>query len=119
SDLNKAALQKVLLKTYERQAADFESLLGEPGVGPQTLRSLSLIAELVYHAPASRRDPAAYSFAHCGKDGHPYAVNRALYDANLERLRDTIRLAKIGQADKTEAIKSLAVFTARLASNPG
>jgi hypothetical protein len=115
SDLNAAALKKVLLKTYERQAADFERLLGEPGVGPQTLRSLSLIAELVYQAPASRRDPAAYSFAHGGKDGHPYSVNRALYDANLERLRDTIRLAKIGQSDKTEALKSLAAFTARLA----
>jgi hypothetical protein len=114
ADLNPAALKKVLIKTYERQAADFERLLGEPGIGPQALRSLSLIAEVIYQAPASRRDPAAYSFAHGGKDGHPYAVNRALYDANLERLRETIHRAKLGQSDKTEALKSLARFSARL-----
>ncbi len=109
-----AALKKVLLKTYERQAADFEQLVGEEGVGPQTLRSLSLIAEVIYNAPASRRDPAAYSFAHGGKDGHLYRVNRALYDANVERLRRAVEQARIGQTDKVEALKALAVFTARL-----
>src|SRR6185295_17870194 len=108
------ALKKVLIKTYERQAPQFEQLLGEPGIGPQALRSLSLIAEVIYNAPASRRDPAAYSFAHGGKDGHPYEVNRSLYDANIERLRETINRAKIGNTDKTEAMKSLARFTERL-----
>jgi hypothetical protein len=113
-DLNPASLRKVLIKTYERQAAHFEQLLGEPGIGPQTLRSLSLIAEVIYHAPASRRDPAAYSFAHGGKDGHPYRVNRPLYDANLERLRTTIQSAKLGHTDKIQALQALAAFTARL-----
>ena len=112
--LDPASLKKVLIRTYERQAKDFEQLIGEEGVGPQTLRSLSLIAEVVYNAPASRRDPAAYSFAHGGKDGHPYRVNRELYDANLERLRQAIDRAKIGQTDKVEALRSLAAFTARL-----
>ena len=114
-DLNPASLKKVLLKTYERQAAEFEQLLGEPGIGPQALRSLSLLAEVIYQAPASRRDPAAYSFAHGGKDGHPYAVNRLLYDANIERLRETINAAKLGHTDKVEALRTLATFTARLA----
>lgn len=113
-DLQPAALKKVLIKTYEKQAADFEALLGEEGIGAQSLRSLSLIAEIIYNAPASRRDPAAYSFAHGGKDGHPYFVNRALYDANLERLRETIAAARLGHSDKTEALRSLARFTARL-----
>jgi hypothetical protein len=113
-DLHPATLKKVLIKTYERQAPEFEQLLGEPGIGAQALRSLSLIAEVIYHAPASRRDPAAYSFAHGGKDGHPYHVNRPLYDANLERLRQTIQSAKIGHTDKVAALKSLAKFTARL-----
>jgi hypothetical protein len=108
------ALKKVLIKTYERQAPQFEQLLGEPGIGPQALRSLSLIAEIVYNAPASRRDPAAYSFAHGGKDGHPYEVNRPLYDANLARLRETINQARIGVFDKTKALQSLAEFTERL-----
>jgi hypothetical protein len=113
-DLNPTALKKVLLKTYEAQAPAFEQLVAEPGIGPQALRSLSLIAELIYQAPASRRDPAAYSFAHGGKDGHPYAVNRALYDANLDRLRAAIDAARIGHTDKVEALRALGKFTARL-----
>lgn len=113
-DMKPTALKKVLLKTYEQQACDFEELLGVSGLGAEALRSLSLLAEVIYQAPASRRDPAAYSFAHGGKDGHPYPVNRALYDANLERLRETIDAAKIGQTDKVEALRSLAAFSARL-----
>jgi hypothetical protein len=111
-DLDPASVKKVLVKTYERQAARFEELLAEPGIGPQALRSLSLIAEVIYGAPASRRDPAAYSFAHGGKDGHPYHVNRSLYDANIQRLRQAIQAAKIGRTDKVEALKALARFTA-------
>ena len=103
-----------MLKTYEAQASEFEQLLGETGVGPQALRSLSLIAEVIYNAPASHRDPAAYSFAHGGKDGHPYRVNRKLYDGSLERLRQTVESAKVGATDKVQALKSLAAFTARL-----
>jgi hypothetical protein len=117
-DLKPDAVKKVLLTTYENQAQDFEQLLGTPGIGPMALRSLSLIAELIYHAPASRRDPAAYSFAHGGKDGHPYHVNRALYDANIERLKETINAAKIGHTDKSESLRSLAKFTQRLAPVP-
>lgn len=108
------ALKKVLVKTYEKQAADFEQIIGEPGIGPQALRSLSLIAEIIYNAPASRRDPAAYSFAHGGKDGHPYEVNRKLYDENIARLRETINQSKIGVFDKTKALRSLSEFTDRL-----
>ena len=104
----------MLIKTYESQAADFENLVGEPGIGPMALRSLSLVAEIIYNAPASHRDPAAYSFAHGGKDGHPYSVNRALYDANLERLRETIGRAKIGETDKVASLKALMRFTSGL-----
>lgn len=115
-DIHPSALKKVLIKTYESQAQDFERLLDEPGIGPQALRSLSLIAEVIFNAPASRRDPAAYSFAHGGKDGHPYEVNRPLYDANLERLRQTIDAAKIGVFDKTKALQLLAEFTEKLSA---
>jgi hypothetical protein len=118
-DLDPSSLKKVLLKTYERQAQSFEQLLGEPGIGPQALRSLSLLAEVIYQAPASRRDPAAYSFAHGGKDGHPYAVNRQLYDANIERLREAINAAKIGRTEKVEGLRALTAFTARLAGERG
>ncbi len=102
------------MKTYERQAARFEDLVGAPGIGPQALRSLSLIAEVIYQASACRRDPAAFSFAHGGKDGHPYHVNRILYDANIERLRQAILSAKLGQTDKIEALQALARFSSGL-----
>lgn len=114
-DLNSASIKKVLLKTYESQACDFEELLGEQGLGAESLRSLSMLAEVIYQAPACRRDPAAYSFAHGGKDGFPYPVNRAIYDRNIDRLRSAVELAKIGDTDKVKALKSLAEFTARLA----
>jgi hypothetical protein len=114
ADLDVASLKKVLIKTYECQAARFEELLNAPGIGPHALRSLSLIAEVIYGTPASRRDPAAFSFAHGGKDGHPYRVNRSLYDANIDRLRQAVQSAKMGQSDKTEALRALARFLSRL-----
>ncbi len=111
-DLQPDSLRKVLLKTYERQATRFEEILSEPGIGAKAVRSLSLLAELIYGSRASQRDPAAYSFAHGGKDGHPYPVNRGLYDANLERLRQAISSAKLGHTDKVESLRALAKFTA-------
>jgi hypothetical protein len=115
-DLDPSSLKKVLLKTYERQAASFEDLVGEPGIGPHALRSLSLIAEVIYHAGACRRDPAAYSFAHGGKDGHPYHVNRTLYDANIDRLRQAIQSAQLGHTDKVEALRALGRFSSGLSN---
>ena len=79
-DVHPRYIGKILLRTYERQPEDFETLLGMEGVGAKTLRALSLIAELVYQTPVSLRDPARYSFAHGGKDGHPYPVDRTTYD---------------------------------------
>jgi hypothetical protein len=113
-DLDPTSLKKVLVKTYERQANTFEELVGEAGIGPFALRSLSLIAEVIYRAEACRRDPAAYSFAHGGKDGHPYHVNRALYDGNIDHLQQAIGKAKVGQTDKVESFRALARFSAGL-----
>ncbi|MFH1146639.1 MAG: DUF763 domain-containing protein, partial [Pseudomonadota bacterium] len=68
-------LSRILVTTYERRPENFEALLGIPGVGAKTLRSLSLLAELIYGAKPSFRDPARFSYAHGGKDGHPYPVD--------------------------------------------
>ena len=72
--------------------------------------------ELVLMIDCCVADPAAYSFAHGGKDGHPYHVHRALYDANIERLRQAVQSAKIGHTTKAEALRSLAGFVERVAS---
>ncbi|MCH7761681.1 DUF763 domain-containing protein [candidate division TA06 bacterium] len=83
-DIHPDRLKKIFLKTYEHQPENFETLMGMEGVGPKTIRALSLIAELVYGVPASHRDPARYAFAHGGKDGHPYPVDRENYDRSIQ-----------------------------------
>lgn len=105
--LNPSSLQHVLLKSYERQPANFEALLSIPGIGPKTIRALSLIAELAYGARPSYRDPAKFSFAHGGKDGHPYPVNRATYDQSIKILEQAIKEAKLGREEKLQALRKL------------
>ena len=111
SDIRPENLAKVFLSTYERVAEDFEALLGMPGVGAKTIRALALIAELVYDTPASRSDPALFSYAHGGKDGFPYPVDRPTYDRNIQVLRTAVAQAKIGRSERLEALKRLAVFS--------
>jgi len=106
-DLHPDSLSKILLSTYERQPHDFEQLLGLSGVGPKTIRALSLISELVYGVAPSYQDPARYSFAHGGKDGIPYPVDRKTYDQSIELLRKAIHKTKLGIREKNETINRL------------
>jgi hypothetical protein len=107
-DINPAHLRKVLLSTYQASPTNFEQMLAIPGVGPKSVRALALVAEVVYGSPASVRDPARFSFAHGGKDGHPYPVNREVYDQSVEWLRDAVSKARIGHSDRLKALKRLA-----------
>ena len=102
-DLHPDSLKKIILSAYERQPEDFEHLLGLPGVGAKTIRALSLIAELVHGVAPSYRDPARYSFAHGGKDGIPYPVDRQTYDQSVQLLRRAIGKTKLGIEEKREA----------------
>lgn len=106
-DLHPDSLSRIFLKTYERQPGSFEKLLGMEGVGPKTIRALALISDLVYGTAPSFRDPVKYSFAHGGKDGYPYPVDRELYDKSIDILRKAVSHAKVGQREKMEAIKRL------------
>jgi hypothetical protein len=110
-DLHPQSIEKILLKTYEAKAQDFQTLLGMPGVGAKTLRALALIAEITYGTPASWKDPAMFSFAHGGKDGHPYPVNRKVYDESTEILRQIVARAKIERSEKENALRRLAAFS--------
>ncbi len=107
ADIPPDRLSKILLSTYERQPGDFESLLALEGVGPQTIRALTLLAELLHGAPASWRDPARYAFAHGGKDGYPFPVDRATYDRSIELLRTAVRRARIEPREKGQAMDRL------------
>jgi len=106
-DLHPDSLSKILLSTYDRQPQDFEQLLGLRGVGPKTIRALSLISELVYGVAPSYQDPARYSFAHGGKDGIPYPVDRKTYDQSIELLSKAINKTKLGIREKNEALNRL------------
>ena len=107
-DLDPKLVHTVLLRTYEAAPADFEALLALPGVGARSVRALALVAELVYGAPASVRDPARFSFAHGGKDGHPYPVDRQTYDHSVQWLREGVARARIAQSERVQALKRLA-----------
>jgi len=107
TSLNPERIGKILLKTYEEQPEDFELLLGMPGVGPKTMRALALLSELVYGVAPSFRDPARFSFAHGGKDGHPYPVDIETYSRTIEILKRAVSEAKLGYTDKLKAIKRL------------
>jgi len=106
-DLHPDSLKRIILSTYERQPGNFEELLGLKGVGAKTLRALSLISELIYGVAPSYRDPARYSFAHGGKDGIPYPVDRPTYDQSIELLSKAINKTKLGISEKKEAVGRL------------
>ena len=103
-------LEKTFRQIHEQAPADFEALLRIPGVGPKTLQALSLISELIYGVKPSFRDPTRFSFAHGGKDGHPYPVDRKTYDQTIAILGEAIEKARIGAREKVEALERLRHF---------
>jgi hypothetical protein len=109
-DINPDRLKSTLLKTYEAQPPDFEALLGIRGVGPKTVRALSLLSELLYGIPPSYGDPARFSFAHGGKDGTPYPMDRRNYDRTIEIMQRAIQAAKVGNRERMDAIRKLHVY---------
>jgi len=111
ADIRPESFERTLAKAYENPPADFEALLGTQGVGPKTIRALALIADLLYGAKPSLRDPATFSFAHGGKDGIPYPVDRPTYDKSIEVLRQAVDRAKLNDREKLAALKRLARHT--------
>jgi hypothetical protein len=110
ADLDPRRLQSVLLSTYERAPRDFEALLGLEGVGPRTLRALALVSEVIYGTPASTRDPARFAFAHGGKDGTPFPVDRGTYDRTIDILHQAMARAHVDRSEKVDALKRLGRF---------
>lgn len=109
-DINPDRLYKIFTKTYEHAPENFESLLGIEGVGPKTIRALALISEIVYGKSPSFHDPARYSFAHGGKDGYPYPVDKDVYERTIGILKHALRQAKVGNSEKVDALKRLSSF---------
>lgn len=107
ADIDPRRLESVFLRAYEAAAPDFERLLGVQGLGAKGLRALALLAELLYGAPASFRDPARFSFAHGGKDGTPYPVDCAAYDRTIAVLERAVHQARLGEREKLAALRRI------------
>ena len=100
-------LAAVLAVCYQRQLRDFASLLLVENLGPRTLQTLALVAEVIHGAPSRFSDPARFSFALGGKDGHPFPVPLKTYDESLSVLRRSLDAAKLGRTDKLDGFRRL------------
>ena len=106
-DVDLKRLGAVLAVAHEQDLRDFASMLLVEGLGPRTLQSLALIAEVVHGAPGRFADPARFSFAHGGKDGHPFPVALKTYDESLGVLRRALDAARLGHTEKLEGFRRL------------
>jgi hypothetical protein len=109
-DIDLKRLGAVLATAYERELRDFASLLLLENLGPRTLQSLALVAEVVHGAPTRFSDPARFSFAHGGKDGHPFPVPLKTYDESISMLRRALDSAKLGDTEKLDGFARLDRF---------
>lgn len=116
-DVDLKRLGGVLATAYESEPKNFESLLLTPGLGPRTLQSLTLVSEIVYGTPSRFTDPARFSFAHGGKDGHPFPVPCRIYDESIRVLGDAIERAKIGDKEKDDCLRRLHVTQLHIEQN--
>ena len=135
-NVNRARLKQLIPAIHDQAPQNYKQLLGLEGIGPAAVRSLALLAEIIFQAPVSNRDPAAnpqpgtsadhryieatqpedsrvrrwadYSHAHGGKDGTPFPVDRTTYDRNIELLTNAVRKARIGDNDRIQALKTIA-----------
>ncbi|MES2628513.1 MAG: DUF763 domain-containing protein [Bacteroidota bacterium] len=113
-DVNLKRLGPVLALAHESDLRNFESLLMLEGVGPRAIQSLALVSEVIHGTPSRFNDPARFSFAHGGKDGHPFPVPTQVYDQTIAVLQTAVEKAKIGDTDKVEAIKNLSIIAQRM-----
>jgi uncharacterized protein len=109
-NVNLKRLGAVLAVAYERDLHDFAELLLLENLGPRTLQSLALVAEVVHGVPTRFSDPARFSFAHGGKDRHPFPVPLKTYDESLNFLRTSLDRAKLGHQEKLDGFRRLDHF---------
>ena len=96
-----------LMNAYEFQPKNYEELLAIKGMGPKSIRALALLSDIIYGAEPSWEDPVKYSFAHGGKDGTPYPVDRKTMDSSIQMLKTGLEEARIGNREKLKAMKRL------------
>jgi len=121
SDVTLRRLHATLAAAADRGPEDFAELLLAPGVGPRTVYALGMVSEIIHGSPCRFSDPARFSTAHGGKDGHPFPVPVAVYDQSIDVLRRAVEQAKLGNDDRLAALRRLdeqARRLERLATGP-
>ncbi|MEO1171648.1 MAG: DUF763 domain-containing protein [Myxococcota bacterium] len=106
-DVSARRLYGTLRAAAEASPSSFDSLLLVPGVGPRTMASLAMVSEVIYGAPSRFTDPARFSLAHGGKDGHPFPVPLAVFDTTIRVTRNAVERAKLGRSDTLAAMEAL------------
>jgi len=122
SDVVLRRLHGALAAAADRGPKDFPDLLLTPGVGARTVAALALVAEVIHGTPSRFTDPARFSLAHGGKDGHPFPVPLDVYDETLRVLKRAVAHARLGRAETLDALERLdaqARQLERYASGPG
>lgn len=119
SDVVLRRLHGALAAAAARAPVDFADLLATPGLGARTVEALALVAEVVHGAPSRFTDPARFSYAHGGKDGHPFPVPLRVYDRTLSVLRQAVDRARLGNDDKLAALRRLDAEARRLEAVAG
>jgi len=116
-DVDLKRLGAVLAVAYEREFRDFASLLLLENLGPRTLQSLALIAEVIHGTPTRFSDPARYSFSLGGKDRHPFPVPLKTYDESISVLRASLDAARLGDKEKLDGFRRLEKFARAVEQN--
>ena len=106
-DINMARLASVLDLAYNRDIEKFEDLVDMHGVGPRTLKALAMASEVIHGDSTRFEDPARFAFAVGGKDGRPHPIDTESFDEAVNMLQDSVRHAKLGEKDKSNALKRL------------
>lgn len=100
-------LYGTLAAAADHNPQSFEELLLEPGIGPRSVAAVAMAGEIIFGTPSRFTDPARFSFAHGGKDGHPYPVPLKVYDRTIRVMTSAVEAAKLGNDDKLDALRTL------------
>jgi uncharacterized protein len=109
-DVDLKRLGAVLAVAYERDLHNFADLLLVENLGPRTLQTLAVVAEVVHGTPTRFSDPARFSLALGGKDGHPFPVPLKTYDESIAVLQRGLDAAKLDGGQKLEGFRRLDRF---------
>jgi len=113
-DVNLKRLGAALILAHETNVKDMEQLLLLGGVGPRTIQSLTLVSEVIHGTPSRFSDPARFSFAHGGKDGHPHPVPLKVYDETIEIFDRVIHQSRLNEKEKSAALKNLSAISQQI-----